>query len=412
MKRAAGVWALIAAIGIAGGACGESATAPERSAGSSAKSARGFFPITPWEIQKKKQKYFEQPGHGIASLRRCGFNTVAFVRPDQIDQVEKAGMRAIVGRPGKRVNWRKMSSRVIERYVTNIVEAAGESDAVLGYFIADEPSARDFPALRKAVAAVKQQAPGKLAYINVFPNYAKAGGKSSQLGTKSYAAYLRRYVAIVRPQFISYDNYSVEYSMNMRARARAASYYTNLLQVRRVARRHGLPFWNALSSNRIRPRTTAPSPASLRFQAYTSLAAGTRGISWFTYYAGRYTNAPIGKSGRRTATWSYLRKVNRQVAALAPILVRLRSTGVYFTRPAPVSGLPLLPGKMVRSVTSPTAVMVGELSGGGRRFAMVVNLSLRRSAKIVVEARLGKGGVLRLAPGKGALLRLDSRVSG
>jgi hypothetical protein len=426
MKHAVAAWISIAAVFIGGGACRQSAATNSQSTSPRSDGVRGSFAITPWELGREKQELFDQPGYGIGSLRECGFNTVAFVRPDQLEKVERAGMRAIVGRPGARVDWRRMSNQAIAKYVAGVVGAAGESDAVLGYFLADEPSAAEFPALGKAVAALKRLAPGKLAYINLFPNYATAGDRRSQLGVKSYAEYLRRYLAIVGPQLISYDNYSVEYSLDLRKRARAAKYYTNLLQVRRAAAKHGLPFWNAVSSNRIRPYTTRPSPENLRLQAYTTLAAGARGLTWFTYYAGRYDYAPINRAGRRTATWSYLKAVNKQVSALTPILTRLRSTGVYFAAPAPARGLPLLPGKLVRSVASPAPVMVGEFSGAGsERYVMVVNLSLERSAKVVVKARaksmkrvspvdrslrpLTKGS-LWLAAGQGMLLKLQGRA--
>jgi hypothetical protein len=85
--------------------------------------------------------------------------------------------------------------------------------------------------------------------------------------------------------------------------------------------------------------------------------------------------------------------------------------------------LPLLPGTLITSVASPTAVMVGEFAGAGdERFAMVVNLSLERSAKVIVKARaksirrvspvdrsltpLAMDGSLWLAAGQGMLLKL------
>jgi hypothetical protein len=406
---------LLLAAALAACASGEGSTS------SSAEPVRDLFPIMPWELQPEKQAFLDEPRHGIESLRACGFDTVAFVRPDQLAKVEEAGMRALVGRPSDlRLNWRTMSDRAILDHVKRLVEESGESEALIGYFIADEPSASEFRALGKAVAAVKRLAPGKLAYINVWPNYASR----SQLGTNTYAQYLARYLAVVKPQFLSYDNYAVQYSLDLRNQARAAEYFTNLLQVRRLALRHGLPFWNAVSSNQIRPYTTTPSPANLALQAYTTLAAGGRGLTWFTYYAGgRYRYAPIDDAGRRTATWSYLRTVNRQVQTLKPILRRLRSTGVYFTSPPPANGLPRLPGKLIRSVRSPTAVLVGELAGEkGERYAMVVNLSLTRSAKVVVRGQakqirrvspvdrslrpLAADGSLSLRAGQGALLRL------
>jgi hypothetical protein len=413
-RRAAAALVLIAAICVGAGA-----SRPGGAPG--VQGARDVFPIMPWELQREKQGLLDEPGHGIDSLRACGFDTVAFVRPDQVASVEAAGMRAIVGRPGDlHVQWRKLSDRAIVDRVQSLVDASGESEALIGYFLADEPGAVEFPALAKAVAAVKRLAPGRLAYVNLYPNHATA----SQLGTKTYAEYLERYVTVVRPQFISYDNYGVAYSMDLSDRARVARYFSNLLQVRRVALEHGLPFWNVVSSNQIRPHTTVPSPASLLLQAYTTLAAGAHGLTWFSYYAGGYAYAPIDAAGNRTATWSYLRMVNEQVQALAPILRRLRSTGVYFTSPPPANGAPRLPGKLVTSIESPAAVMVGELAGGnGETYALVVNLSLKRSTRVVVQAEaqrirrvspvdgsfapVGRDGSLWLAAGQGTLLELE-----
>jgi hypothetical protein len=383
-------------------------------------SFRDLFPVMPWELQAEKQALLLERGHGIESMRACGFDTVAFVRPDQLGSVEKAGMRALVGRPGDaRVSWRTLSDRAVREYVKRVVDASGGSDALIGFFLADEPAVPDFPALAKAVAAVRELAPGKLAYVNLYPNTASA----AQLGAKTYGEYLARFARVVKPQVLSYGNFGVQYSNDLRNSARAGSYLTNLVQVRRVALRQGLPFWTAIASNQIRPHTPVPSPANLAVQAYASLATGSRGLSWFTYYAGRYGYAPIDAAGRRTATWSYLAMVNAQVRALRPILAGLRSTGVYFTASPMTAGLSLLPGKAVTSVGVRSPVMVGEfVSSRNERYAMVVNLDLTRSVKLAVKARasrpsrvspvdrspepLPSDGSLWLPAGQGALLEL------
>jgi hypothetical protein len=271
-KIAVGVLLATATICVVGGAAAQNE--PPR-----VERALGFFPIMPWELQSEKQALLDEPGHGVGSLRACGFNTVAFARPDQLEKAEKAGMRAIVGRPADlHLDWRRMSDRAVADHVKTLVDASGDSDALLGYFLADEPSVADFPALGKAVAAVRRLAPGRLAYVNLLPNHATR----AQLGTRSYEDYLERYVEEVKPQLVGYDNYSVQYSMDLTDRTLAARYYANLLTVRRVAIRHGLPFWNVVASNRLRPYTTVPTPANLRMQAYTTLAAGAHGLTWFT----------------------------------------------------------------------------------------------------------------------------------
>jgi hypothetical protein len=286
-------------------------------------------------------------------------------------------------------DWKKLSDAQIDRRVKNDVTAAGSSRAIMGFFIMDEPGASDFPALGKAVAAVRKYAPGKLAYINLFPDYATLGApNTSQLGTATYTEYLERFVNEVHPQFISYDNYMVQYSGDLKDRGKAASYYHNLLEVRRVAQEHHLPYLNIVSGNQIMPGTPIPSPANLSFQAYTTLAAGYRGVTWYTYFSRGYQYSPIDSLGKKTPTWTSLKEVNRQVMALAPVMSRLESTGVFFTAPAPVDNLPLLPGSLVESASCATPLMIGEFQGSaGQACVMVVNLSLESSGKFNLKTR-------------------------
>ncbi|MCL5269217.1 MAG: hypothetical protein M1457_01355 [bacterium] len=391
-----------------------------------------FYPILTWDPYHGWKGDIESRGNGLASMAQCNINVVGFVLPKDLPECERLGVKAImaaeVPNPGAwSKEWKKLTDEEIERRVRQMIDTAGDSPAVLGYFLTDEPGAASFPALAKAVAAVRKYAPGKLAYINLFPGYATIGAPDlSQLETGSFTEYLERYVAEVKPQFISYDNYQVQYSQDMKDKERAASYYGDLLEVRRVAMKNGIPFWNIVSSNQIRPFSTIPSPANLRFQAYTTLAAGGRGLTWYTYYAGNYGYAPIGADGDKTLTWDYLQSVNHEVATLGPLMNQMTSTGVYFTAPAPVDGLPPLPGKKVDAVESEAPLMVGEFAGDdGTPYVMLVNLSLERSAKVTpMKGGKALGGVfysaqdgrprpidgkfgLWLTAGQGVLLRLE-----
>jgi hypothetical protein len=155
-----------------------------------------------------------------------------------------------------------------------------------------------------------------------------------------------------------------------------------------VAQKYGIPCLNIVCANQIRPNTQVPSPANLALQAYTTLAAGFRGVTWYNYYGPGYHYTAIDSTGAKTLTWVYLRDVNSQVAALAPTMSRLTSTGVFFTSPAPVENLPLLPGRLVESVSCVNLLMVGEFRHGeGADYVMVVNLSLERSAKFLLTPK-------------------------
>jgi len=360
-----------------------------------------FFPILPWDALHDWKKPYRNPKHGLESIADCGFSMAGFVKPEDLPLCEKLALAAIMAPAETKEpwfgRWRKMSDREIDQCVKKMVEKTAHSKAVLGYFIMDEPGAPAFPTLAKAVAAVKKHAPGKLAYINLFPSYATVGAPNrSQLGTASYTEYLERFVNEVKPQILSYDNYMVEYSDDLQDEQKAASYYADLLEIRRVSQKYGLPFWNIVSCNQIRKETTIPSPANLAFQAYTTLAAGGRGVSWYKYYQDGYAYAPIDSGGNKTETWAYLQVVNRQVGTLGIIMNRLKSTGVFFTSPAPVTSLPLLPGRIVKQVESKASprgittarppIMVGEFTdSGGNDYVMLVNLSLERSTNIKLE---------------------------
>ncbi len=353
-----------------------------------------FFPILPWDpYHGWDGKATDIQTNGLNSIAKCNFNMAGFVLPKDLPLCRKLGLGAIVlpvNRGFTNVDyifqWRTLSDGEIEHRVREMIDAAGTGPEVKGYFITDEPNVIDFPALAKAVAAVKRYAPGKLAYINLFPNYATMGGPQTQLGTTTYSNYLERFVQEVKPQCLSYDNYGVPYSADFENASDTHHYYQNLLEVRRVALEHQLPCLNIVSANQLGPTMHIPSPASLALQAYTTLAAGYRGVTWYTYYGRGYQYAPIDGSGRRTLTWASLREINRQVATLAPIMRRLISTGVFFSASASAPTLPQLPGQIVKSIHCSEPMMLGEfVDATGHRFVMVVNMSLAKSARFTFD---------------------------
>jgi hypothetical protein len=62
---------------------------------------------------------------------------------------------------------------------------------VYGYYLRDEPGADAFAGLATVAMLVRELAPGKWPYINLFPNYANA----QQLGAATYEEHLEKFVA-------------------------------------------------------------------------------------------------------------------------------------------------------------------------------------------------------------------------
>ena len=104
----------------------------------------------------------------------------------------------------------------------------------------------------------------------------------------------------------------------LRTPAMAVKYFHNLLAV--PANRNNRTIYlsgRLFHRRKLFPEQHRRRPADTLLQAYVSLAAGARGLTWYTYYGGDYEYAPVDKTGHRTATWSYLRMVNEQVRALS-----------------------------------------------------------------------------------------------
>lgn len=383
---------------------------------SACKSARATatqerdYPIMSWEIAPRSDA-FAGSRNGMNSLVECGYTRIGLVKPSQLPLCDKLHVEAIVC-PEQELTknqWATMSDQQIDDTIRTLVEQSKHSRSVVGYFITDEPHTREFAALAKAVAAVRKYAPGKIAYINLYPDYARVSSTGpSQLGAESYTAYLERFVNEIKPDLISYDNYRIEYANDLKTPKTAESYFTNLVIVRRVAQEHNLPFWNVTCANQIRPYTTIPSPANLQLEAYTTLATGAQCLAWYTYYQGRYFYMAVNDQGNRTPTWSYLKMVNDQVQVIGKVTQKLKSTGVYFTRPAPAEGLPTLPGELTEDVQSETQIMIGEFSGSAsEKYVLLVNLSLAQSSKVLLKPTQSHHAIGYISPVDGSLLPLD-----
>ena len=109
------------------------------------------------------------------------------------------------------------------------------------------------------------------------------------------------------------------------------------------------PFWNCILAN-AHFNYMEPSDATFNLQVYSTMAYGGRGIQYFTYFApeiGNYRLAAIDQFGNRTSTWDMLRRINNQIHALAPTLIRLRSTGVYHYPDVPEQAKPLSQSELI-----------------------------------------------------------------
>ena len=370
-----------------------------------------FFPIMAWNWAPNDLAVLQK-------MRDCGLTVAGFVRPDTLDACQAAGLKAIVSDARTSgYDWAKVDEAKARRNVASLVAEVSQHPALYGYYLRDEPNAAMFPGLAKVADLIRELSPGKWPYINLFPDYANA----DQLGTGDYADYLERFIAICHPEVISYDNYSLMDDGSVRD-----NYWSNLEAVRAAALKHGLEFWNiVLSSAHFSYREV--TAADFRFQAYTTLAYGGRGLSYFTYFTpahGNYRMGPIDQFGNQTPTWYFMQNVNLQIQKLAPTLLQLTSDAVYHFGQLP-SGASSPPTNSLLTSAGGDSFMAGDFTHrDGTRYLMIVNKDLAKSRVCTPKFRVPPrrvqhvsaytGGLTSfagedvwLAPGAGILLRVE-----
>lgn len=374
-----------------------------------AENTNEFFPIMAWN----------SPPADLATLkkmRECGLTVAGFVSAKNLDLCEQAGLKALVSDPRvSDYDWKNVDEKVARKNLKGLLEEVGNSPTVYGYYLRDEPSAELFPGLGKMSRLIRELAPGKWPYINLFPNYATP----KQLDASSYTEYLEKFNDLCQPTILSYDHYALMDDGTLRD-----GYWQNLEQMRDSARKHHLPFWNiVLAVAHFNYRE--PTGADLRFEVYSTLAYGGRGIAYFTYFApqvGNYRMAAIDQFGNETATWRAMQNVNLQVAKLAPTLLALESERVYHFGTVPEGSLKANEATLVKSLEGD--FMAGDFKHEDEsQYVLIVNKDVVRSHYCnptfqkewghiqMVSPYTGEltdfsGEQKWLAPGQGVLLKL------
>ena len=370
-----------------------------------------FFPIMAWNGAPKDPAVLQK-------MRECGLTIAGFAAPGTLDACRAAGLKAIVSDARTSgYDWANVDEAKARKNIKSLVAKVRRHPAVFGYYLRDEPDAGMFPGLAKVATLLRELSPGKWPYINLFPDYATPG----QLGTANYAEYLERFIATCHPTIISYDNYSLMDDGSVRE-----SYWTNLEAVRDACQKHGIEFWNiVLSVAHFSYREL--NAADFRFEVYTTLAYGGRGISYFTYFTsstGNYRMAPIDQFGHQTPTWYFMQHANLQIQKLAPTLLQLRSDAVYHFGQIP-SGANGPPTNSLVSSISGDNFLVGDFTHrDGSRYLMVVNKDLAKSRPCLPQFRKAprqvqhvsaysgtispfEGEDVWLPPGGGVLLKVE-----
>ncbi|MGQ9731242.1 MAG: hypothetical protein ACUVX8_08185 [Candidatus Zipacnadales bacterium] len=389
----------------------------------------------PWQPKEYPISYWHGPPASMNTLetwqrvKDCNFTFCGprggYTREENLkmlDLCQQVGIPAMV--VDGRISWDMITQDNWQETIRAIIDDYGTHPALYGYYLQDEPNYECFEALGMISREFEKQDPNHLPYINLFPTYATV----QQLGTPTYADHLDKFLSIVKPRVLSYDHYCL-----MKDGSDRPDYFENLELIRHYGLQHGIPQWNIiLSLSHLAYRD--PTEGEMRWQVYTSLAYGMKGIMYFTYYSepGWEAQGEIGivdSKGQPARLYPIVQNLNGEIKALGPTLLRLTSTGVYHTGTIP-QGCRRLGGDAVVQTPTDIPLVIGFFQDAEtREYAMIVNRNhqapvefdltilphvigvysvsaedgMERS-EAVTERRLH----LQLAPGDGRLFRLET----
>jgi len=284
-----------------------------------------------------------------------------------------------------------------------LIERVKRHPALEAYYIMDEPGAGAFDGLGKLVAYLRERDPAHLAYINLYPTYANEGqlGVSANaadrakvgypenfagVGTNdktvlAYREHVKKFIEIVKPDLISYDHYHFLKSGD------GKQYFLNLALIRAAALEANKPFLNIIQASTVEKTWRLPNATEMRWLAYTTLAYGGRGISYFTYW-GPKSYGGLYQDGKPAPLAKDVADLNAEIAQFGPALMALDSMGVYHTAPLPY-GTEAVPANAPVQIVGKGEFVLGLFGSSGRATSfMVVNRSYKEPAEAVLKVAI------------------------
>ncbi|MEX0653876.1 MAG: LamG-like jellyroll fold domain-containing protein [Phycisphaeraceae bacterium] len=214
------------------------------------------------------------------------------------------------------------------------VHTASHAPGMTAYMIRDEPSRHTSPTggmediTRPVADYVRSIDAQRMVYVNAYPNLAvpaqRWGNDSNP--DYSYEQYIDDLMTIVQPDVLSYDHYPFRHSPGF---FNYDLYWENLTLIRDKAKQYNVPFMAWLQSFED-THHRLPSDSELRFQAYTHMAAGAKGFSYFVFEPNVESwTGLLNYDGTPSSMYTHTAATNGEIARLGQSLRMLESTALH-----------------------------------------------------------------------------------
>eukprot|EP01105_Mastigella_eilhardi_P002708 TRINITY_DN1348_c0_g2_i1.p1 TRINITY_DN1348_c0_g2~~TRINITY_DN1348_c0_g2_i1.p1 ORF type:complete len:543 (-),score=160.39 TRINITY_DN1348_c0_g2_i1:36-1664(-) len=304
-------------------------------------------------------------GLTYASAPCAGVDDAAAYNALLLSYAAAAGVRALVTDPRAEAAG---AGQDVAANVRAVVADYAAEEALLGYFLGDEPSAQAFAGLAAATSAFAESDPLHPAYVNLLPDYASTGA----FGVDSYSQYVSDFMEEVRPVFTSYDYYPF-----LSDGTDMPSFFANLEVFREQALNANVQWWVYLQSISYNGHRVA-TEAEKRWQAMHIAVYGATGACYFTYWTPTQTSENFGDGiiapdGTRTSQFPEVQRINQKLSAIGKYTAAATSLDVFHNGALAVDTHPRVPYAPVY-LPSPAAVTVGTFAAAdGGVLAMLVN---------------------------------------
>ncbi|MBQ7525269.1 MAG: hypothetical protein IJT09_02450 [Abditibacteriota bacterium] len=341
-----------------------------------------------------------------------------------LDLCHKYGMKVQV--VDERIKKADPKDPNFSRSIREAVATYKNHPATWGYHIIDEPFPPVFHDKAKIAAEVRAEDPDHVAFINVHC-YGVSFVFPDQFDKGDHERYVDELLNTSQINILSYDQYIL---MEDRKNDLLGPYFTNLECIRSKAIQHNLPI-NSIILDIKHWKYRDPSDDDIRWQVYTSLAYGSKGILYFTYAVPGgndfdWNDALLDKAGNKTRRYYAAKKINHEIIPMGDILWGLTSVGVFHTGNM-IGPTKPIPARNLIQLTGGQFVLGQFVSENGSLYAMVANRSMTEKQTAYLKFAQGvdvyevapHGGrgfqtgadkwQKTLNPGDGVLIRIEPR---
>ena len=294
----------------------------------------GKMPISYWwSIPDYAHNYDDAKTRELyADMAAAGINIVLHNGEVSQSVEENKRIMNIAGELGMKFIGQVWAASNAER-ISYIKDNLVDSPYYVGEYISDEPSASEFDRLGQFTKEYLAAFPEEEIYINIFPNYAKP----NQTATATYEEHVDQYLKKIPTKSLSFDHYALGTTQG----SLGDTYYSNLDLVRSKTLAKRMPFWMITQAGKVGKSTRMPSEKEERWNVWSMLAAGSKGVAYFCYWDPWTSEedpeadvAMIGRDGQKKDKYYQIQKINSDIETIGKKLLPCHADGIMLTHPA------------------------------------------------------------------------------